>query len=136
MFLCYTLLYCLFRFFYHFAIIQGLEPTFPVYVSDRFNLEPFQIGLLYTAIIVPNMVVGIITGKLSDKYGRKNISLIGAVSFAIFCPLIAFARNIFTLVIALMLFGTASSIMFTPTLPEFTEYAEKQGGNPFKFTVI
>jgi len=100
------------------TVFSGIEPTLPLYLESKFNMTPSQIGLLYISIIIPNAVSGLIAGPLSDKYGRKNITALGLLLFAVSCPLIAVCNTILGMGFALGFFGGMNGIVQTPTFPE------------------
>ena len=82
-------------------------------------------------ILIPNMIVSIIAGHLSDKYGRKNIAFFGVVLFGISCPIVSAAGDIVGLCFALALFGAANAVLLTPTLPEMADVVERLGGGAY-----
>ena len=70
------------------TVFSGIEPTLPLYLYSQFNMSPADIGLIWIAIVIPNMISGILAGYLSDIYGRKSVTALGLCSFAISTPII------------------------------------------------
>jgi MFS family permease len=103
------------------TVFSGIEPTLPLYLSTKFKLNASQIGLIWIAIVIPNMVSSMIAGTMSDRYGRKPVTAIGLFFFAFSSPTLALAPDLFSLIVALMMFGFSGAIVLTPALPEFSE---------------
>jgi DHA1 family solute carrier family 18 vesicular amine transporter 1/2 len=113
------------------GIFSGIEPTLPIYLAQVYNFNVSKIGALWLAIIFPNMISGIVSGSLSDKYGRKNITAFGLFLFGISSILVGFSYNIYTVIISLLLFGFTGGVAMTPSLPEFGDFAQERGGKSF-----
>ncbi|KAJ3200778.1 hypothetical protein HK099_002517, partial [Clydaea vesicula] len=110
------------------TIFSGIEPTLPIFLETKFFLEPNLIGVIFCCIIVPNMISSLIFGKLSDKFGRKNISFIGLILNGLAAPLVGYSFDLPSLIIFLGLFGITTAIIMTPTLAEMAEIVERLGG--------
>ena len=50
------------------SVFSGIEPTLPIYLAQKYDLKVSEIGCLWLCIIFPNMIAGILSGNLSDKY--------------------------------------------------------------------
>lgn len=50
------------------GLFSGIEPTLPIYLKKTYQMEISEIGVLWLSIIFPNMISGILSGSLSDKY--------------------------------------------------------------------
>jgi MFS family permease len=110
------------------TVFSGIEPTLPVYLAKSFGLSASSIGLVWMAIVMPNMISSIIWGKLSDQYGRKNITALGLVLFAASSLVLALPKSLWALILALIAFGFSAAIVLTPGLPEMADYCEEKGG--------
>ena len=110
------------------SVMSGIEPTMPIHLNTLFGFEANTIGLLFIALVVPSAVCSILVGKLSDKYGRKNIEALGCFFFSFAAVGLAYATSIPALITFLVLFGATGSIAITPTLPELGEIVARLGG--------
>lgn len=62
---------------------NGFTITFPVYTISEFHIDPLNIGgLLFVSGIVIAVVQGGLIGKLSKKFGDKNLSMSGILILA------------------------------------------------------
>ncbi|KAJ3281074.1 hypothetical protein HK104_000229, partial [Borealophlyctis nickersoniae] len=113
------------------AVFSGIEPTLPIYLQTHFNATPSQVGLIWIAIIIPNFLMGILTGHISDKHGRKNIAAVGTLLFGLATPFIALSSTIPTLILALCCFGAANAVLNTPALPEMADFVNAKGGGAY-----
>lgn len=113
------------------GVYSGLEPTLPLFLAERFGSDESEIGLLFCAIVVPNVAVSIIVGWISDMYGRKIVTAIGMLSMAVSTPLLALPTVIGFEVVTLMMFGATAAVSLTPIMPELAEFVTQQGGGAY-----
>ena len=116
------------------VLYSGLEPTLVLYFRSAFDAVETTTGLLFTAIVIPNIFMSIYAGSLSDKYGRKQISSLGMILLALLTPLIALPNgksNLFIEVVFLMAFGSATAIAITPIMPDMAEIVMMKGGDSY-----
>ena len=88
-----------------------IQPILPFY-ADEFGASAFQLGLLYTSICAMSLIFTFITGKMSDRYGRKPMiiaSLLGSAA-GFLCS--GLSRNYTELLISRFIGG-----LFSGTLP-------------------
>lgn len=69
------------------AILSGAEidlftPSFPE-LQSVFELSPFMVELLLSTNLIAHCISSLIVGNLGDRYGRKNIIIIGLIIFII-----------------------------------------------------
>jgi MFS family permease len=113
------------------AVLTGIEPTLPVYLTERFELSSFSVGLIWTFISIPKMLASYMAGTLSDLYGRKIITRLGLIIFTLACILLAVSTSIYSIVPSLALFGVGAGVALTPGVPEMGDIARKQGDKGF-----
>ncbi|KAJ3273045.1 hypothetical protein HDV01_004822 [Terramyces sp. JEL0728] len=113
------------------GVLTGIEPTLPLYLGTSFKLNTTSVGLLWTAISIPKMIACTLSGSLSDKYGRKAVTTLGLVIFAVACPLVGLTDSIELLICALVLFGIGAGISLVPGVPEMADIAKELGDNSF-----
>ena len=88
-----------------------VQPILPFY-TDEFGASAFQLGLLYTSSYVMILIFTFISGKMSDRYGRKPMiiaSLFGSAAGSLCSGL---SRNYTELLISRFIGG-----LFAGTLP-------------------
>jgi len=57
-----------------------LFPFFALYVTAHFNVGMIQVGFLFSVFSAGNIIGGIIGGALADKYGRRDMILVGLIA--------------------------------------------------------
>jgi DHA1 family tetracycline resistance protein-like MFS transporter len=95
---------------------NGFTVTFPVFVIDKFSIDPLNIGgLLFVSGIVISVVQGGFIGKLAKRYGDKKVLMSGTIILAVGLVLFAMANSYLALypVLAVISLGVG---LITPTL--------------------
>ncbi|KAH8552540.1 major facilitator superfamily domain-containing protein [Umbelopsis sp. PMI_123] len=104
------------------AIFFGaIEPTLTLRLSDEWNYNTSQIGVVFLAQVLPGFISGPLAGHLSDKFGCKIVILPSLVITAAMCMLLGVpnrASTIGPLIVILVLEGFFSSMVLSPVLPE------------------
>lgn len=95
------LLYLILRFFYAWMIIYT-----PIYLHENLGLSWSELGIVFTVMLVPFVILDYPLGKLSDKIGEKKILILGFLINIIFVFLIPFVQEPKVWLWALILFGT------------------------------
>src|SRR6266436_456964 len=73
-------------------------PVLPFYVEGtRFNATPRDVGLLFAAYSVMQLIFAPILGRLSDKHGRRPVLLISIIGTGISFLLLGFATTLWML---------------------------------------
>ncbi|TVP73017.1 MAG: MFS transporter [Gemmatimonadales bacterium] len=83
-------------------------PLLPFY-ADRFGASGLQIGILVLSYSAAQLVFAPIWGRLSDRFGRRPILLVGLVGSAISYVIFAFAGSITALLISRIMAGTGGA---------------------------
>ncbi|KIJ51850.1 hypothetical protein M422DRAFT_223517 [Sphaerobolus stellatus SS14] len=91
------------------ALLYGIsytaqEPTFPLRLQDAYGQSPLKVGILYIPIVIPTLLSGFISGKISDKTGSGLICTI-VFLLAIPWPLIMIIHRNFALIITAAVFA-------------------------------
>ena len=91
------------------SIVTGAEldlftPSFPK-LQKTFDLSPFMVELMLSVNLVAHCVSAFIAGTLGDRYGRKNIIILGIIMFIIGSILCVFANNYWFLLSGRLLQG-------------------------------
>ncbi len=95
------LLNLILKFFFAWMIIYT-----PIYLHQHLALSWEQIGLIFTFMLLPFVVLSFPLGKLSDKIGEKKILRLGFLISALFTILIPLITTPKIWVLAIVLFGT------------------------------
>lgn len=89
-------------------------PFLAILLYEKFHLGPAQIGLILSATAVGAALLGFYVGALSDRYGRRNILLLGtAINFFAFA-LLAVAQTLPGFVLSMTLCSIGRSIWEPP----------------------
>src|SRR5438552_1503460 len=86
-----------------FSLVMPLLPPF----AQRYNLSADQIGLLFAAYPMCQLVAGPILGRLSDRYGRRPVLAVSQAGTALSFVILAFSRNYTMMLIGRMLDGAS-----------------------------
>ncbi|KAK9680880.1 hypothetical protein K7432_015809 [Basidiobolus ranarum] len=108
-----------------------VEPTLTIYLGEEFGYSTGTIGLLFIALVVPNVFIAPISGWLSDRFGRMFVCSIGLTAFSVIITFLAVPKAAWSLVIVMMLCGASQSMVMTPVQPELGDYIRKLGGGAF-----
>ncbi|KAI9207881.1 major facilitator superfamily domain-containing protein [Polychytrium aggregatum] len=109
----------------------GIEPTVPIYAAQQFGFNPTNIGLLFLAIVLPNIVASYFAGWISDRYGRKNVQAAGMLVVSLSCVFVGLAPTLSLFIVAFALMGIGVGFNVSPTLPEMAEFVEESGGGAY-----
>ncbi|MFX1302926.1 MAG: MFS transporter [Promethearchaeota archaeon] len=96
-----------------FTEILGFSMVLPIipFLGLSLGLNPFQVGLIMSIFSFSQLFASPITGKLSDRFGRKPILLISQTSTLIGFLLLGFANSVWLLVAARLIDGLIGSNM-------------------------
>ncbi|MFY0624847.1 MAG: sugar porter family MFS transporter [Reichenbachiella sp.] len=94
------------------SVISGVVK----FIEPEFNLTKLQLGWSVSSLTLTATLAMMISGPLSDRYGRKLMLQIAAVLFAISAIASALAPTFLILVLARMLggFGVGASLILAP----------------------
>jgi len=100
-------------FLIQFTEILGFSSVMPVipFLGLSLGLNAFQIGLILSIFSMCQLVASPITGKLSDRFGRKPLLLFSQTSTLIGFFLLGIAYNVWILVAARLVDGLLGSNM-------------------------
>ncbi|KAK9708554.1 hypothetical protein K7432_009566 [Basidiobolus ranarum] len=113
------------------AAYACVEPTLTIYLGKEFDYSTGTIGLLYIALVVPNVFIAPISGWLSDRYGRMFVCSIGLVAFSFIITFLAVPKMLWGLIIVMIVFGASQSMVLTPVQPELGDYIRTLGGGAY-----
>lgn len=84
-----------------FGIILPLLP----YIAEKFQANPFQIGILTATYSIFQLIAAPILGRLSDRYGRKKVLIISQFGSAIGYLILGLANNLSMLFLSRIIDG-------------------------------
>lgn len=107
-------------------VLTDIEPTLPLWLERIYGLNPFEIGMVFLALMVPNIVFGPLVGYLVDHYGSQPLMTIGVATTAVAQILPAFVWRtgeegkpvLAWTCFALFLYSSALNFMLDPLAPE------------------
>jgi predicted MFS family arabinose efflux permease len=97
-------------------------------VADEFSVTAGTAGLVVAAYGIPGIVVAVLTGPYSDRFGRKRFLVTGAFIMGLFTLLSAFATSFYVLIATRMIAGVGSSLIWpnvTATVGDNFAYRER-----------
>ena len=100
----------------------------PIYLYEYLKFDWEQIGLIFTIMLIPFVLVDFPLGKLSDKIGEKKMLMIGFLITILFTFIIPFVAVSKVWIWAMILFGTrvgAATIEIMSEIYFFKEIGEK-----------
>ncbi|MCJ7650492.1 MAG: MFS transporter, partial [Candidatus Lokiarchaeota archaeon] len=96
-----------------FTEVLGFSSVMPIipFLGLSLGLNPFQVGLILSIFSICQLFASPITGKLSDRFGRKPLLLFSQMSTFIGFVLLGLASNVWILVLARLVDGLLGSNM-------------------------
>jgi DHA1 family tetracycline resistance protein-like MFS transporter len=87
--------------------LMGFSLVMPLlgFLGDRFSLDGWQLGLLFAAFPICQLVAGPILGRLSDRQGRRPVLVFSQAGTAISFVIMGLAQDFPTLLLGRMLDG-------------------------------
>lgn len=69
-------------------------PFFALYVTQKFNVEMLEVGILFVIFTVSGMLGSFIGGALTDKFGRRWMMIFGLIASAVSSISMAFVTDL------------------------------------------
>ena len=101
------------KFFYVWMIIFT-----PIYLNEYLHFDWSQIGLIFTIMLIPFVIVDFPLGKLSDKIGEKKMLISGFLIGIFFTMIIPLFTKTDLWIWALILFGTRVGMAIVEVMSE------------------
>jgi MFS family permease len=89
------------KFFFAWMVIYT-----PIYLYEHLGFNWEQIGLIFTIMLIPFVLVDFPLGRLSDKIGEKKLLIVGFLITILFTSMIPFIAVPLVWLWAIILFGT------------------------------
>jgi len=100
-----------------------IQPLLSLYTSEFVGTSYLLVGALMSTIGLVKASMGPVSGFLSDRYGRKRMSSLGAVSMAASLLVVTVARSSLHLGAAFVLFGLGQAFFFLAVMTAIVEAA-------------
>jgi len=100
-----------------------IQPLLSLYTSEFVGTSYLLVGALMSTIGLVKASMGPVSGFLSDRYGRKRMSSLGAVSMAASLLVVTLARSSVHLGAAFVLFGLGQAFFFLALMTAIVEAA-------------
>jgi predicted MFS family arabinose efflux permease len=97
-------------------------------IASEFSITTGTAGLVVAAYGAPGIVVAVLTGPYSDRFGRKRFLVTGSLIMGVFTLLSAFATSFAVLVAMRIVAGIGGSVIFpnvTATVADNFPYRER-----------
>src|SRR5712671_7022410 len=86
-----------------FTVVVALLGPF----AEQYGFREWQIGLLFSAYPLCQLVAGPILGRLSDRYGRRPLLIVSQAGTALSFLILGLSRNFTVMLLARMLDGAS-----------------------------
>jgi sugar phosphate permease len=100
------------------VVISAAAPA----IMHQFSLSKVQMGVAFTAFVLPYAVFQLPTGILGDRFGTRKVLTVIVFFWSIFTGLSAFAWNLSSLVVVRFLFGMCEAGAFPNATRSFSHW--------------
>ncbi|MFD3271305.1 MFS transporter [Paenibacillus dendritiformis] len=102
-----------------------LEPLLPLYLTERFQMDPLALGLLFGLMTLCYGFIAPVAGAMSARFNPFRLMVIGVAAMAVVLPFIAVAGHPVLVLAAGCLIGAAVGFTLSPTLPTLGAIVDK-----------
>lgn len=120
-------------------LVGVFDATVPTETEKLFHFSSLKVGLLFVAIVIPNLALGPVAGLAVDRYGTKVVATAG-YAFLVPCfvllglpsqEILTGDRNVILFCVILALNGIGLSTIASPGLVEASHVTERyESANP------
>jgi MFS family permease len=114
-----------------FSMISSLETQF----NDMLGMSAFGFGVAFSAMMVTRLIFQIPLGRLSDRYGRKPLIILGLIFIAPATALLGYSTNLFQLSGLRAIQGLTSAAIAAPAFAVAADLS-KSGGEGRQMSLI
>ncbi|KAJ2661045.1 hypothetical protein IWW48_002600 [Coemansia sp. RSA 1200] len=118
----------------------SFEPTLPIHLVEKYNLNSTLIGVIFIALVIPNAAIGPLAGKYTDDarvlarvapYGRFGFMIIGSLLGAVAVACVGATSNIAGLVVNLVFVGMLGGVAAVPIMSTMGVHVHRMGGDAY-----
>lgn len=108
------------------AVLAMLEPLLPLDLDERLGLSSLLIGLVFAAGLAANFVAAPLSGRWSDRRGRRTPMIVGGAVLGLSLPLVAFGPA-WWVAIAFAVVGAGFATLAAPAGPLLVQAVDRGG---------
>ncbi|MGN7468553.1 MFS transporter [Brevibacillus sp. SAFN-007a] len=108
-----------------------LEPTLPVFLTEKLGSTPTAIGLLFAAMTLAYGLIAPVAGSLSNRWNPYTLMFVGIIMLAVFLPFLVWADSLWQAGIAMALIGASIGFTLSPTLPTLGGIIDRGGSGAY-----
>ncbi|QRG69516.1 MFS transporter [Brevibacillus choshinensis] len=108
-----------------------LEPTLPVFMTDKLSITPAAIGLLFAVMTLAYGLIAPVAGALSSRFNPFTLMFVGILSLAVFMPFLVWAGTLWQAALAMALVGASVGFTLSPTLATLGEIIDRGGSGAY-----
>lgn len=108
-----------------------LEPTLPVFFTEKHSITPTTIGLLFGVMTLAYGLIAPVAGSLANRMNPYKLMFGGIITLAVFMPFLAWASSIWQVMLAMALVGASIGFTLSPTLPTLGALIDQGGSGAY-----
>lgn len=108
-----------------------LEPTLPVFFTEKMGSTPTTIGLLFAVMTLAYGLIAPVAGSLSSRYNPYKLMFAGIIALAIFMPFLVWSGSLWQAAIAMALVGAGVGFTLSPTLATLGGIIDEGGSGAY-----
>ena len=108
-----------------------LEPAVSLWLSANLGLNPSRVGMVFGVAAVAATALHPVFGRFSDRWGGRQLTMIGLVLTALMMPLLSRAWSFQSAIALYILMGAALALVVTPSLAFMAEATSSAGVKSF-----
>ncbi|KAJ1846490.1 hypothetical protein LPJ73_004515 [Coemansia sp. RSA 2703] len=118
----------------------AFEPTLPILLDEKYHLKSTIIGVVFIAIVIPNIIVGPVAGKITDNdrflqyvapYGRFGFIIIGSLLAAVAIACMGATRTLAGVIVDLVFVGFLAGFAAVPIMSAMGVHVHRMGGDAY-----
>lgn len=113
------------------ATLSMLEPVVSLWLALQLHLNPTRIGLVFGIAAVVSTGLHPVYGRLADRWGGRQLTMIGLVAMASTLPLLAQAWSFQSAVGLYVLVAATAALVITPSLAYMADATSQAGVESF-----
>ncbi|KAJ1723492.1 hypothetical protein LPJ53_002149 [Coemansia erecta] len=118
----------------------AFEPTLPILLDEKYHLKSTIIGVVFIAIVIPNVIAGPLAGKITDNdrvlayvapYGRFGFIIIFSLLAAIAIACMGATRTLAGVIVDLVFVGFLAGFAAVPIMSAMGVHVHRMGGDAY-----